>query len=79
MHEAPSVFNYRTPDAGPEIKPGLVLAIEPWFLETTDKLVQEERDGWTLKSADGSRGAHSEHTVAITDAGPIVLTARDER
>ena len=55
--------------------PGLVIAIEPWFLQTTDE-IYTDRDGWTLRSADGSRGAHMEHTIAITDDGPLVLTAR---
>src|ERR1700710_195885 len=57
------------------LKPGLVIAIEPWFLQTTDVLYTD-RDGWTLRSGDGSRGAHMEHTIAITDDGPLVLTAR---
>ncbi|GGA73625.1 methionine aminopeptidase [Pseudoclavibacter endophyticus] len=78
MHEAPSVPNKGRPKRGVPLRPGLVLAIEPWFLETTDKIVQDPNDGWTLRSADGSRGAHSEHTVAITEDGPVVLTARDE-
>jgi len=77
MHMEPSVPNRGRAKRGVPLRAGLVLAIEPWFLETTDKLVQDE-DGWTLRSADGSRGAHSEHTVAITEDGPIVLTARDE-
>ena len=54
---------------------GLVVALEPWFLATTDELVTDP-DGWTLRSVDGSRGAHAEHTVAMTDDGPIVLTDR---
>lgn len=57
------------------LRDGLVLALEPWFLATTDELVTDP-DGWTLRSVDGSRGAHSEHTVAITADGPIVLTDR---
>jgi methionyl aminopeptidase len=57
------------------LRPGLVIAIEPWFLQTTDELYTD-RDGWTLRSADGSRGAHSEHTMAITDGAPFVFTAR---
>ena len=58
------------------VKAGLVIAIEPWFLHTTDEIFTDP-DGWTLRSADGSRGAHMEHTVAITKDGPLVLTARD--
>ena len=54
---------------------GLVIAIEPWFLQTTDQ-IHTDPDGWTLRSNDGSRGAHAEHTVAITKGDPIVLTSR---
>jgi methionyl aminopeptidase len=75
MHGEPHVANDGRPRKGYPLKPGLVIAIEPWFLETTDELYTDD-DGWTLRSADGSRGAHSEHTVAITKDGPIVLTAR---
>ena len=75
MHGDPHVANNGRPNRGLPLRAGLVIAIEPWFLETTDKIVTDP-DGWTLRSADGSRGAHSEHTVAITEDGPIVLTAR---
>ncbi|WP_396668203.1 type I methionyl aminopeptidase [Microbacterium sp. R86528] len=75
MHGDPHVPNDGRAGRGFPLRDGLVLALEPWFLQTTDKLVTDP-DGWTLRSADGSRGAHSEHTVAITDAGPIVLTDR---
>ncbi|MDQ4051886.1 MAG: type I methionyl aminopeptidase [Actinomycetota bacterium] len=76
MHGDPHVANDGRPGRGFKIKPGLVIAIEPWFLHTTDE-IYIDADGWTIKSKDGSRGAHMEHTVAITDDGPIVLTARD--
>ncbi|GGH39454.1 type I methionyl aminopeptidase [Microbacterium album] len=75
MHGDPHVPNDGRPGRGYPLKPGLVVALEPWFLHTTDELVTDP-DGWTLRSADGSRGAHSEHTVAITEDGPIVLTDR---
>ena len=75
MHGDPHVPNDGRPGRGLPLKPGLVIAIEPWFLHTTDE-IRTDPDGWTLRSADGSRGAHSEHTVAITDDGPLVLTAR---
>jgi methionyl aminopeptidase len=52
-----------------------VIAIEPWFLQSTDKLYTD-RDGWTLRSGDGSRGAHMEHTIAVTEGDPLVLTRR---
>lgn len=74
MHGDPHVPNDGRAGRGFPLKPGLVIAIEPWFLETTDEIVTDP-DGWTLRSADGSRGAHSEHTVAITPAGPLVLSA----
>ncbi|AEG45532.1 type I methionyl aminopeptidase [Isoptericola variabilis] len=76
MHGDPHVPNDGRPGRGFPLRPGLVVAIEPWFLETTDEIYTDP-DGWTLRSVDGSRGAHSEHTIAITEDGPIVLTARD--
>jgi methionyl aminopeptidase len=76
MHGDPHIPNNGQPGRGYPLKPGLVIAIEPWFLQTTDELVADA-DGWTLRSMDGSRGAHMEHTVAITESGPLVLTARD--
>ena len=75
MHGDPHVPNDGRPGRGFKLKAGLVIAIEPWFLQTTDEIVTDP-DGWTLRSADGSRGAHMEHTVAITDDGPLVLTSR---
>ena len=77
MHGDPHVPNDGRPGRGLKLKPGLVIAIEPWFLHTTDEIYTDP-DGWTLRSADGSRGAHMEHTVAITKDGPLVLTARDQ-
>ncbi|WP_158863700.1 type I methionyl aminopeptidase [Leifsonia sp. AG29] len=74
MHGDPHIANDGRPGRGYPLRPGLVIAIEPWFLATTDE-IYTDRDGWTLRSADGSRGAHSEHTVAITEEGPVVLTA----
>lgn len=74
MHGDPHISNDGRAGRGYPLRPGLVVAIEPWFLESTDE-IYTDRDGWTLRSADGSRGAHSEHTVAITDDGPLVLTA----
>ncbi|MGW9114034.1 type I methionyl aminopeptidase [Microbacterium sp. NPDC055683] len=75
MHGDPHVPNDGRAGRGFPLKPGLVIAIEPWFLQSTDELVTDP-DGWTLRSVDGSRGAHSEHTVAITADGPVVLTDR---
>jgi methionyl aminopeptidase len=75
MHGDPHVPNDGKPGRGYPLREGLVVALEPWLLETTDRLVTDP-DGWTLRSADGSRGAHTEHTVAVTAEGPIVLTDR---
>ena len=78
MHGDPHVPNNGRAHHGYRLRPGLVIAIEPWFLATTDEIIQDDNDGWTLRSADGSRGAHTEHTIAITDGDPIILTARDD-
>lgn len=78
MHEDPHVSNNGRPDRGLKLRPGLTIAIEPWFARTTNKIVFDP-DGWTLRSADGSRTAHSEHTIAITEDGPLVLTRRPRR
>jgi methionyl aminopeptidase len=75
MHGDPHVPNDGQAGRGLKLRPGLVIAIEPWFLHTTDE-IRFDPDGWTIRSANGSRGAHVEHTIAITDADPIVLTAR---
>ena len=76
MHGDPHIPNDGRPGRGFPLRPGLVIAIEPWFLHTTDE-IYTDADGWTLRSADGSRGAHMEHTIAVTEDGPLVLTARD--
>ena len=75
MHGDPHVPNDGKPGRGFPLRAGLVVALEPWLLQTTDELITDP-DGWTLRSADGSRGAHSEHTIAITEDGPIILTDR---
>jgi methionyl aminopeptidase len=75
MHGDPHVANDGRPRRGISLKPGLVLAIEPWFMHTTDEIYIDP-DGWTIRSKDGSRGAHMEHTIAITEDGPVILTAR---
>lgn len=76
MHEEPHVPNLGRPGTGLKLKPGLVVAIEPWFMAGGDGYVVDP-DGWTIRTADGSLAAHAEHTVAVTKAGPVVLTARD--
>ena len=75
MHEDPHVPNIGRRGRGLKLRPGLTLALEPWFAAGTDRIVFDP-DGWTIRSADGSRTAHSEHTIAITDGAPLVLTTR---
>ncbi|MFC4139627.1 MULTISPECIES: type I methionyl aminopeptidase [unclassified Microbacterium] len=76
MHESPSVFNYRTPDAGAEIRPGLVLAIEPMVTAGGEATFVED-DDWTVTTVDGSDGSHWEHSIARHEGGIWVLTAPD--
>jgi len=74
MHGDPHIPNDGRPGRGFRLRPGLVFAIEPWFMLGTDR-IRFDPDGWTLRSVDGSRGAHFEHTIAVTEDGPLVLTA----
>jgi methionyl aminopeptidase len=74
FHEAPNVPNFGRAGTGPILRPGLVLAIEP-MITVNETTVDVLEDGWTACSADGSLAAHVEHTVAVTDEGPWVLTA----
>lgn len=76
MHEAPSVFNYRTPDAGAEVRPGLALAIEPMVTAGGESTFVED-DDWTVSTTDGTDGSHWEHSVARHAGGVWVLTAPD--
>ena len=75
MHESPSVPNDGKAGRGMPLRPGLVIAIEPWFMAGGVDAYRVDDDGWTLRSTDGSRTAHVEHTVAVTDDGPRILTA----
>ena len=74
MHEAPHVPNEGRPGRGLVLRPGLVLALEPMLIAGGTDAYVEDPDGWTLRTADGSRAAHIEHTVAVTEHGPEVLT-----
>lgn len=76
MHEGPTVFNYRVAELGPEVRPGLCLAIEPMVTAGSDATFVED-DDWTVTTVDGSDGAHWEHSVAVHKAGIWVLTAPD--
>ena len=76
MHEGPTVFNYRVADLGPEVRPGLCLAIEPMVTAGSDATFVEG-DDWTVTTVDGSDGSHWEHSVAVHEGGIWVLTAPD--
>jgi methionyl aminopeptidase len=73
LHEDPSVPNYGTPGRGVRLLPGMTLAIEP-MINAGGYEVRQLSDGWTVKTKDGSLSAHFEHTVAITNDGPKILT-----
>ena len=73
MHMDPFLPNVGRPGRGPRLVPGMTLAIEPMLTAGGDK-TEELDDGWTVVTLDGSRAAHWEHSVAVTDDGPLVLT-----
>lgn len=77
MHEDPQVPNYGRPGTGPKLKEGWVLAIEPMVNAGTFE-VKVLPDGWTVKTRDGKASSHFEHTIAITEEGPMVLTALED-
>jgi methionyl aminopeptidase len=77
LHEEPQVPNFGPPGRGPRLKPGMVLAIEP-MVNMGDADVEILDDGWTVVTADGRLSAHFEHTVAITEEGPQILTALNQ-
>ena len=76
LHEDPSVPNYGTAGRGQRITEGMVIAIEP-MVNMGVSAVKELSDGWTVLTADGKLSAHYEHTVAITENGPLLLTKVD--
>ncbi len=76
MHESPQIPNYGRKGSGMKLKRGMAICIEPMFNLGTAE-TRTEMDGWTVVTADGSLSAHFEHTVAITDDGPKVLTVSD--
>lgn len=73
LHEDPQVPNFGSPGKGVRLKPGMVLAIEPMINQKGHE-VRVLGDGWTVVTCDGGLSAHFEHTVAITDKGPVILT-----
>ena len=74
MHEDPSVPNEGQAGRGLRLRPGLVIAIEPMFMAGGSDDYTIDDDGWTIRTVDGSRATHAEHTIAITDDGPEILT-----
>lgn len=76
LHEDPQVPNYGPPGRGPKLKPGMTLAIEP-MVNVGAPEIKVLEDGWTAVTIDGRRSAHFEHTVAITENGPEILTCLD--
>jgi methionyl aminopeptidase len=77
MHEDPQVPNYGRPGTGPKLKEGWVLAVEPMVNAGTHD-VHVLSDGWTVKTRDGKASSHFEHTIAVTEDGPQVLTALED-
>jgi methionyl aminopeptidase len=75
MHEDPPVHNEGEPGRGLPLRAGLVIAIEPMFMAGGRDRYRVRPDGWALCTVDGSRAAHVEHTIAVTERGPVVLTA----
>ena len=73
LHEGPQIPNFGSPGKGPKLKSGMVLAIEPMINEKGYE-VRVLEDGWTAVTVDGGLSAHFEHTVAVTDNGPLILT-----
>jgi methionyl aminopeptidase len=78
MHEDPQIPNYGEPGRGPTLAPGMTLAIEPMITAGRHEVVVRD-DKWTIATADGSLSAHFEHTVAVTEEGPRILTAAPVR
>ena len=76
MHEEPQVPNYGERGTGMELRPGLVLALEPMITQGGPK-IRILSDGWTVVTSDGKLAAHFEHTIAVTEDGPKILTLRE--
>lgn len=74
MHEDPQIPNYGEPGSGPRLQPGMVFAIEPMITLGSYEIDLDERDGWSIYTADRSLAAHYEHTVAVTENGPLIIT-----
>jgi methionyl aminopeptidase len=77
MHEAPEVPNFGKPGRGPRLLKGMTIAVEPMVNAGTWE-VKVLKDGWTVKTLDGSLSAHYENTIAITDGEPEILTVSED-
>jgi len=75
FHEDPFVFHFDTGDLGPMLKPGMVFTIEPMINASPNWRLNQDRDGWTVRTKDGALSAQFEHTILITKTGYQVLTA----
>ena len=75
MHEDPHIPDRGKAKRGMRLVPGLVIAHEPWFMADGSDDCYLDDDGCTIRTADGSRAAHAEHTIAVTEDGPVILTA----
>ncbi|MGH9846748.1 MAG: type I methionyl aminopeptidase [Blastocatellia bacterium] len=78
MHEDPQVPNYGRPGTGPKLKPGLVVAIEPMVNLGSHEIEVDQKDNWTVRTRDRKYSSHFEHTIAVTENGPVVLTAMED-
>jgi methionyl aminopeptidase len=74
LHEPPTVPSWDAPWAGRALTKGLVMTVEP-IIGAGGRAVVEAGDGWTIRTADGARSAHAEHTIVVTDGAPLILTA----
>ena len=74
MHERPTVYNWPAPAAGLRLREGMVFTIEPMIVAGAPA-VALDRDGWTVRTVDGALSAHEEHTIMVSEGGPVVLTA----
>ena len=77
MHEDPQIANYGEPGRGPELKTGMVLAVEPMITAGSHEVEVDEEDGWSIYTRDGGLAAHFEHTIAVTPDGPFIVSRHE--
>ncbi|HID33847.1 MAG TPA: M24 family metallopeptidase, partial [Anaerolineae bacterium] len=73
MHEPPKILNYGQPGTGMRLRPGMTFALEP-MVAVGHWLTRVDADGWTVRTQDGSLSAHFEHTLAVTEGDPMIMT-----